>query len=277
MKKLIFIIGTTCPLAVALLLLTGSASQSQAYSSGPPTAVTGSPGDGNSCVQCHGGPASTLSNAIVSDIPSGGYVPGATYNFSATVSHASFNRFGFQISPQNVAGQLKGTLIASDVANTQLIGSGKWITHTTAGTAGTANARTWTFQWTAPAAGTGQVSFYGAFLKANNNNASSGDQVFQSVLAVQENMTTGLSELIAQASWKLYPMPCGSTLNVELSETVSPGATFSILSLDGKLLQQQAADGSGNLNFNTAELASGVYILQMQDGSNTVSKKFLKQ
>ena len=67
----------------------------------------------------------------------------------------------------------------------QLVGTGKYITHKTAGTAGT-NSRTWTFDWTAPGIGAGDVTFYGAFLITNSGNNSSGDTTVLSSLAVSE-------------------------------------------------------------------------------------------
>lgn len=52
-----------------------------------------------------------------------------------------------------------GTLAAG--ANNQLVGSNKYVTHVAA----SASLNTWTFNWTAPVAGTGNVTFYGAFAR----------------------------------------------------------------------------------------------------------------
>jgi hypothetical protein len=129
------------------------------YPTGAPPAKTGSPGDGSNCTECHGGTATTVTGWITSNIPASGYVPGQTYQITANNQITGSGKFGFEVSPQNVAGTLLGTLTAG--VNSQLVGSNKYVTHTNANT----SVSSWTFNWTAPAAGTGQVTFYGAFAK----------------------------------------------------------------------------------------------------------------
>lgn len=129
------------------------------YPTGAPPAKTGSPGDGSDCTQCHGGTAGNATGWITSNIPADGYTPGQVYQITATNQISGSGKYGFEVSPQNVAGNLLGTLTAGP--NTQLVGSNKYVTHTNANT----SLNSWTFSWTAPAAGTGQVKFYGAFAK----------------------------------------------------------------------------------------------------------------
>ncbi len=160
---------------------------------GAPAGVTGSPTDGLTCAAsgCHTGSAVVASPGwITSNIPGTGYVPGTAYTITATATMASLVRFGFEISPQSASGNLVGTLTAG--AGTQVIGAGKYITHTSAGTTGTTGSHTWTFTWTAPASGTGPLSFYGAFNCTNNDTHTSGDQIHTSSMAVTEAPTNGL-------------------------------------------------------------------------------------
>lgn len=72
----------------------------------------------------------------------------------------------------------------------QLNGSGKYITHTVVTTQTGTNSRTWTFQWTAPAAGTGTVTFYAAMNATNSSNSSAGDMIYSSNLVLAEAPTT---------------------------------------------------------------------------------------
>lgn len=161
--------------------------EASSHSSGAPAARTGSPGDaGATCKNCHAGPTPIVESGwITSNIPSAGYTGGQTYTITATITRSGHSKFGFEVSPQNPTGTLLGTLITTNTTETQLVGTSKYITHKTAGTAG-ANARTWTFNWTAPVAGTGNVTFYGAFLATNSGNNSSGDTTFTSTLLVSE-------------------------------------------------------------------------------------------
>ncbi|MEO6302634.1 MAG: choice-of-anchor V domain-containing protein [Bacteroidia bacterium] len=248
-----------------------------ANGNGAPVGATGSPGDGGSCTGCHGGSA-TLVNLITSDIPASGYIPGTTYNIIATISHTSFNKFGFEISPQNATGQLRGTLIATDIAKTQLIGGGKWITHTGSGTAGTANSATWNFQWKAPSAGSGSLTIYGGFVKANSNNNSSGDAVFVSKLPVQEDLSVGLKEnkqIVSEFS--MYPSPCVDELNISFSNKEFQKVNVIVRLLDGKVvMDNDFTDNKSDLKLNVSELAKGIYMVSITADGKIQSKKLIK-
>lgn len=126
------------------------------YPGGSPAGYTGSPGDGKDCKQCHGGTTAAVANWITSNIPVEGYVPGSTYTITVTVTGSG--KKGFQVSPQNGSGDLLGTLTAGN--GTELNGGGKYVTQSSSVNT---NPAIWTFGWTAPNAGTGEVTFYGAF------------------------------------------------------------------------------------------------------------------
>jgi hypothetical protein len=145
------------------------------YPGGAPSPYyySGSPGDGHDCSSCHGN-ASAASGWITSNIPASGYVPGTTYQVTATNSGSGSGKYGFELSPQNNSGQLLGTLAPG--TNSKLVGSGKWITHSTSSN----SVSSWTFNWTAPVAGTGSVTFYASFTR------STGSATRNSTLTVSE-------------------------------------------------------------------------------------------
>ncbi|MBK7214388.1 MAG: T9SS type A sorting domain-containing protein [Bacteroidales bacterium] len=146
------------------------------YPSGAPSPYnySGSPNDGKDCSWCHGN-ASTVSGWITSNVPASGYVPGTVYQITATNSISGSGKYGFEVSPQNASGTLLGTLAAG--SNSKLVGSGKWITQSSSSNSITS----WTFNWTAPSAGTGSVTFYGSFAR------STGSSVKNSTLVVSES------------------------------------------------------------------------------------------
>ena len=104
-----------------------------ANNAGAPAMRTGSPGDNYSCTTCHTGTAQNVFGIISSNVPANGYVPGSTYTITANVSDPNKNRFGFEISPQDPTGTKLGVMTITDIARTKLIGSGKYITHTSSG------------------------------------------------------------------------------------------------------------------------------------------------
>jgi|GEM_PF-4728041 len=172
---------------ISIMVFDAAFNEANSHTSGAPAVRTGSPGDGGAtCKNCHAGPnPTTQAGLITSNIPVAGYTGGQTYTITATITRSGHTKFGFEISPQNISGTQLGTLIVTNTTEMQLVGSGKYITHKSAGVTGT-NARTWTFNWTAPVAGTGNVTFYGAFNITNAMNNSSGDTTVLSTLTVSE-------------------------------------------------------------------------------------------
>lgn len=157
------------------------------YLTGAPSGKANDPASSNSnCTSCHSGTA-TINSAvgnITTNIPASGYVPGTTYQITANVVYAGKTRFGFEVSPQNSTGTQKGTITITDPTNTKIV-STKYVTHTSAGNTGS-GTRSWSFNWTAPVAGTGNVTFYGSLLVANNNGSESGDLTYITSTTVTE-------------------------------------------------------------------------------------------
>ena len=150
---------------------------------GAPAGNTGSPSDATTCAEsCHGGSAVTQAGLITSNIPTAGYTPGTTYTITASISGTG-NK-GFQVSAQNTAGTELGSLIAG--TGSQIVGI-KYITHSSAKSS---TAATWTFQWIAPAAGTGSVTFYGAFAITQSTTKKSTLVVNEAVVVAAPTITS---------------------------------------------------------------------------------------
>lgn len=148
---------------------------------------TGSPGDnGNTCTECHGGTASPQNGWITSNIPVDGYTPGEIYTITATGTHNGVVKFGFEATAENSTGTKVGTIAITNSTETKLVNNNKSVTHKSTGTTPSGNTKSWSFNWTAPAAGTGNVGFYAAFNAANGNGNSTGDVIYKSSLSVPE-------------------------------------------------------------------------------------------
>jgi hypothetical protein len=133
---------------------------------------------------CHSGTsvfADTTIAKITSNIPSTGYIPGQTYTFTATVTKPGYSRFGFQASPQDSLGNYKGTMIVTNTTKTKITGT-KYITHTQSGN----TQSSWSWNWVAPALGSGQVKMSGALMAANNNGSTSGDSTYKVSVLINE-------------------------------------------------------------------------------------------
>jgi hypothetical protein len=189
-RKILVLLSTITCLVVALW--PNQSAHSNGSGSNP--GYTGSPNEfsGRTCSaggSCHSGGATAQTGWVTSTVPACGYTPGQTYSVTVFVTSPGRTKFGFSASPQIANATLAGTLIAG--TGMQLNGSGKYITHTSAGTTQTGtNSRTWTFQWTAPTTGTGTVTFYAAMNATNSGNNSSGDIIYSSNLVLNEAPAT---------------------------------------------------------------------------------------
>jgi hypothetical protein len=184
------------------------------------------------------GSASNVTGWITSNIPADGYTPGNTYTITVTVSGSG--QKGFEVSPQNVSGTLLGTLTAG--ANNHLTGSGKYVTQNAKTSA---NPATWSFTWTAPAAGTGLVTFYGAFTVSE---------------PVTKLSTLDVAEYIPPATL-----------------AVTASATPSLICTGGQIMVREkltCVDGITK-RIDITGLPKGIYFLKLQSDSGMITKKII--
>ncbi len=251
---------------VSFVIISINPQTGHSNSTGAPQGRTGAMGEGT-CgdAGCHGTAPANAPNAITTDIPTAGYTPGQTYNITVTASEMGRMRFGFQA--RSSAGSLNGN---NDV---QLVGGGTYATHRTGSTSGT-DSRAWTFEWTAPTAGTGTVTFNTAMLAANGNGSTSGDNVYTSSLQVSEASTNNVVNVDA-ADITVYPSPFTNTITLEQGTNAFENASISIYSLDGKKVVEKEMT-STSVSFDTQNFAKGIYIIKLQAGTTIVTKKVAK-
>lgn len=233
----------------ALILFSG---YTVLYPTGAPAAKTGSPGDGANCTECHGGTATTTAGQITSNIPASGYVPGTTYLITATNPLTGSGKMGFEVSPQNASGAQLGTLVAG--SGSQLVGGTKYVTHTNA----TTTTSAWTFSWIAPVAGTGAVTFYGAFARNKPGPVTKSTLVVQEAASApgaagpitgpstvcRNNSDTYSVGTIAGATSYVWTAPAGATI-ASGQGTTSVSVSFGASAVSGNI-SVYGTNGAGN-------------------------------
>jgi len=273
---------------LTIILLTAFLAMDQPYHSaisngtGAPAGNTGSPFDAKTCARsgCHPSPATALSGILTSNIPGTGYLPGTTYTITCSVSQAGINKWGFQVSPMNNAGVLQGNLVITNPTTTKIV-SGKYVTHTAGGTAG-AGSKTWSFNWVAPLAGTGNVTFYGAFNFTNNNNMPTGDVIHTSTLTVAEDLTSGVEESAGDLVLaNVHPNPFHDVLHVSYGIRKQEPVIISVYNSSGELLLKSEKGHliSGNYQESLSidpGLPKGIYFVTIQAGIDRLTKKVVK-
>lgn len=156
--------------AMLVLLFIASTSSTFGLTGGPPEEKTGAPNEAN-CTQCHTGNALNDSDgSLVLTIPET-YEPGETYTIVVNLARAGQSKWGFEMTALDVDRARAGTFAADAAANTQIseANSKQYIKHTAAGTAGANDAHSWEFEWSAPDADVGPITFYAAGNASNGN------------------------------------------------------------------------------------------------------------
>jgi hypothetical protein len=233
------------------------------YPTGSPGGKTGSPGDGSNCTECHAGVAQQATGWITSNIPVTGYIPGQNYTLTAVGTHTGVARFGFEVTSEDAANAKKGTITITDAAQTQLVNAGKAITHTFDGTTPSGDSKSWSFDWIAPASGSGIITFYGAFNAANGNGNTTGDVIYLSTYSVSE-ASTGITNNIADlADIKTFPNPFTDFLDITFGSLEEPVRRIRISSQDGKMVwARDIQNGTmDKYHIDASSFSKGVYFV----------------
>lgn len=223
-----------------VVLFAGLLAVEHAYtnSGGAPPGYTGAPGESN-CTSCHGGSPLNAGGATRTLVFNGSasltsYVPGQTYTAVYTASNPTTTVFGFQMIAKNGTGTNVGTFIISNPNQTQVTSG--YLQQTFSGSqANPAGTKSWSFSWTAPATGTGTVSFYVATNIANGNSGTSGDQIYTNVFTLTETVA---ATSITAATLPATAFCVGATVQVSYSAT----GTFNT----GNVFTAQLSNASGS-------------------------------
>lgn len=237
----------------------------QSEKNGAPLAASGGPAEGGAtCAQggCHFGSATSGATFMSTDIPSDGYTPGTQYNITMNITGTG-NK-GFMFSAQTASGQFKGSL-TSGAGNKVTLSN--YITHSSTNTN---NPRTWTFKWTAPAAGTGAVNLYAAFAVTRSNTSTQ-------VITVNEKLASGLNELAQEIGLNTYFNPSEKQVHLSFNLKNSSIVKINLVGMNGQVSQEifngNMQAGEQALSTQTANLKAGIYLAQIIVGDKVAYKK----
>jgi len=252
------------PLVGLILIIYGFGGNAK-WPGGSPGGYTGSPGDGKDCTHCHGGTATQVTGWITSDIPAEGYIPGETYTINISVTGAGDK--GFEVSPQNLQGDLLGTLI--DGPGIHLVAGNTAVTQDDATSA---NPATWQFEWTAPDAGTGGVTFYGAF-------TVNKPVTKLSTYTAQENTGVKLVEH-ERFTTRIYPNPASEYIHIHYWAEDAGTLAIDLISLQGtknRIIEESIVAGGLSIFDYTlpSGLDAGLYILQISTATGSENFKLI--
>ncbi|MDQ3046871.1 MAG: T9SS type A sorting domain-containing protein [Bacteroidota bacterium] len=248
----------------------------------------------NTCAKsgCHVGTPITLNDTSVNQLifssPDSTYVPGQTYTITVRTNNPGVQRFGFELQPiKDLTSTEIGTLVITDNIRTQAL------THTVAGQsrtsathrlAGTAELspgfNEWTFDWIAPPVNEGVITFYYATNSTNNNNASSGDAIFNNSFKIRPFSGLSISEFVDEESVNVfYDQESNQvTLNYLLKKDKKVGLkVYDNLAREvAKPMNIRRSKGQHKEQMELkSDLGKGVYYVTLTIDDRSVSKKII--
>lgn len=255
------------------------------------TGAKASPTNCSNSGTCHGGTAASTVATIRVDSVGGvavsKYVAGMTYTVTVTGSSTVNSKFGFQYTAVSGSGasQIKagsiGTTLPSMVAK-HTFSSLDFVEQTTAITgSGTPSSFSKQFTWTAPTTAVGDITMYLTVNAVNGNGTDDGSDLSGNVLKtlpVYVPPTSSIAAVTGNFSLKAFPNPASSNLNLQVAEAGT--YNISVYDMNGKHISSQTvniADPAQAANINTANFASGMYILSIEKDGNRQVTSFAKQ
>jgi len=251
-------------LSIAALMALGLMSFDILYSNGEPD-YTGSPADGGlTCTTCHsdnavntGGGSVTISTlpAMTTE-----YSPLTEYTVSVTVAKTGQGAFGYGFEALKSNNTAAGTLTSINGGSQTMTGNGPInMVHNGSGI-GTGTF-TFTFKWTAPAVGTGAVTFYAAGNACNDDSGTGGDFVYTTSLALTEGTSTVGIANVSNAELMVYPNPAAN--NISIRNVANENLNVVMYDLAGREALNTKDISNMNNEISVLNIANGTYILRV--------------
>lgn len=272
-------------LALGLLFMANSGGRATTQNQGN----TGAPGDqmqGNdpwTCQTCHNGPIQTT---IMLEVFEAGtstavteYASGVTYDVKVTVNDVNEDAegYGFQLVSLVDADESDVNAWSNPGMGVQ-IATASETGRSYAEHAGTQDSNEFMVEWTAPAAGTGSVTFYTAGTAVNRADGNGGDGGANASLTLTER-PVGIFDVSAlDATVRVFPNPAISYLNVSVESNFSGIVSAEIMDVQGRIAITRPLDlmtGTNETQFDVSQLNAGAYLLRLSSEDKVLTTQFL--
>jgi hypothetical protein len=267
-------IVAVCAMSFNVFYPNGEAGKTGAYSEGD-------------CTQCHADFAvnTGTGSIVITSVPSlaGGYYPDSVYTVTVTVSQVGDSLFGFDFEALTNATTNGGTLsLLTPSTDVKTKASSTRLDVLQTGTGNISlNSHAFSFKWTAPATGSGTVTFYASGLAADNDGGTSGDYCYTTSMVLTQN-TVGIAETVAKDyNLSVFPNPSSDNLNVKFSLKGISSVNMDIIDITGSkvadLISENGMNGEVNKTFNISSYAKGIYFVRLKINNETIMQKIVVQ
>lgn len=260
-------------------------------SNGPASSGNGirnnGPGSNGTCSSCHGGGTGTttinisLTEKATGSAANGTYKPGIVYTVTLSGNNPNLPFFGFQLSAATTANLQAGSFSnlgadkhISNLGNLQIVEHSMNIAKVNGNYLAT-------FDWTAPAAGKGTVTFYGIINGVNDNNLSDGDKVSapSAVSFTEQPGQTSIDDMEQYHTLKLYPNPALDVLQLR-SESMGDGKyEIRISDINGRTVfySNERLNLSTGWKVSLTSFKPGMYFLRIEGNGQKIIRSFSKK
>lgn len=272
-------------LAIFFLASSGGPAANGNYYTGAPNLNGGNEG---TCNTCHSSGAGTYGEPVINvslladgtTSPVTEYTPGQTYMVTVAVGHtmATPAAVGFSsqfltaTSPAATAG-----VLGSPGAGVQIIGGQGDRNYAEQSAPSTDSL--FTFEWTAPEAGTGEVKMYVAANLINSNRSTSGDSGSTSptVITFTEGVPSAVNNF-ATIPHRLFPNPANGAATLQVTPPASGSYALNVSGINGQILRTerlQLPAGNTQLDVPVAGLKTGVYVVSLTGADSRLVTRLL--
>lgn len=267
-------------IAIALSALVTTA---YGFASGPPAGRTGAPGE-STCVQCHVGTLNSGQGSVTIEGVPDNYTPGEEITLTVRVQHPDRRRWGFQLTALDNGNRGVGTFVLVDRNITRIInGTGSlqgrtYVEHTSGGTfAGQGQSAMWEVKWRAPDDDIGRITFYAAGNAANDNDSSSGDNIYTTSVASGSTAPNVIApkykkgKILLQANGS--NIAAGAMLEVSGEQLAETQSFLLALNASGKkwVVKKSAASTPGGMTVDQVLPAGTTVTLVVRNSDGTTS------
>jgi hypothetical protein len=283
MKKILYIFSAFATILLFVNNATGPVVRQQ-------KGYTGAPGDQPStCVTCHntGVFAPTATIQVFDSLGTTAvtkYALGRQYTirFTITATSGTPSAYGFQIidirksDNTNVKGFLPKADQAANIGIDTITATSRvYAEHNARLTLNVINVK-----WKAPATDLGNIVFYAAG-NAVNSGGSNADDIGTASVNVQlaSPITSGVNELADNINILVSPNPTPSMVALRLESKINKAVKIQIVDLTGRVVLYEnwgISVGTNQQSIDLKDFARGVYMIQIVEGQNIVSKKVIK-
>jgi hypothetical protein len=279
-----------------LLLITSLGNKNGRASTPPGAGNTGAPGDealfNGTPIVCNSCHTPSSQNPISSSVtitvldPEGDtvtqYIPGPLYTARVTINTLTGNplRWGFQMSALKDTGNIDLDGFSDMNPNNYKIATVNSTGRTYAEHDNSSMTNVFNVRWTAPMAGTGNVTFYAAGNAVNNNGQNTGDGASFSNLKLTEGSVSSTQNPDAErVGLRVWPNPVAAEANLTVVLPQAGDYRLAVHDLSGRLIwesNQTLPAGENNLVIPATHWDAGIYFASLLGNGISANVKVVK-